>query len=273
MVDQIDISGFKMRFVQSGTGESVVFVHGALVDHRSWNEHIHNVGQTYKAIAMDLRYCGSAEWPDDGGNFSIQTHADDLATFIRDTEKKPVTLVGWSYGGAVALVAAIRNPELIRNMFLYEPSLATFLTDADDIATISEDRADMMMNGMKLVASGDLAAATRTLVEAINRDPGMFDRLPKSVRSMLLENARTLPLMATAVPPPSITAEDLKQLELPVKVVVGAQTRVFYKTVASELAKLLPSGQLQIIDDAKHFWPADKPNDFTRHLLDFLSRN
>ena len=54
------------------------------------------------------RYYGSAPWPDDGRNFSFATHADDLARLIEKLNAGPAHLVGWSYGGGVATLAALK---------------------------------------------------------------------------------------------------------------------------------------------------------------------
>ena len=38
-------------------------------------------------------------------------------------------LVGWSYGADVVLVLAVQHPELVRSLFLYEPAMATFVSN------------------------------------------------------------------------------------------------------------------------------------------------
>ncbi|HVD72724.1 MAG TPA: alpha/beta fold hydrolase, partial [Xanthobacteraceae bacterium] len=67
------------------------------------------------------RYYGSTPWPDDGKNFNLATHAEDLAKLIQSLNAGPAHLVGWSYGGAVATVAAPKNPSLVRSLIVYEP--------------------------------------------------------------------------------------------------------------------------------------------------------
>lgn len=112
--------------------------------------------------------------------------------------------------------------------------------------------------------------AARVLIDGLN-GPGMFDRVPSSARSMVLDNARTLPLMAAMPPPPSITADELRALGIPLKVVVGGETRAFFKMVGQRAAELSPLGAFQSIDGAVHLWPALEPDAFSRLVLDFLS--
>ena len=79
----------------------------------------------YRFVAHTQRYFGTEPWPDDGKNFSIATLANDLATFITSLNAGPVHLVGWSYGGAVAMQAAVKNPSLVRSLILYEPAASS----------------------------------------------------------------------------------------------------------------------------------------------------
>ncbi len=266
------INGYEMLYVEQGAGESVLFVHGGLVDHRTWDEHRRIIASHYRAIAMKLRYFGTDDWPDDGKNFSIQVHADDLAAFARSSGVEPVTLVGWSYSGAVCLVTAIQNRGLIRRMFLYEPSLATFVTQPEDAKAASDDRSAMMHDGKSLADAGDLVGAARAYVDAVNTDIGTFDRMPPAVRSMLLDNLRTLPASLAAPPPPPVTEMDLRDLDIPVAIAVGGQARIFYQIVARTAQELLPSAELKIVENGKHIWPLEDPTEFSRLLLDFLDR-
>jgi pimeloyl-ACP methyl ester carboxylesterase len=41
------------------------------------------VAERYRFIAPTQRYFGIGPWPDDGAGFSMATHADDFAAFIR----------------------------------------------------------------------------------------------------------------------------------------------------------------------------------------------
>jgi pimeloyl-ACP methyl ester carboxylesterase len=49
---------------------------------------------------------------------SLADHADDLIAVIGD---RPATVVGHSFGGNVAMMAAIRRPDLVRSLGLWEP--------------------------------------------------------------------------------------------------------------------------------------------------------
>ena len=124
------VNGFQLSYSECGKGEPVLFVHGSNVDERIWDQHAQLLDSQYRIVALTQRYFGLSAWPDHGREFSIGTHAADLAAFVRTLQTTPITLVGWSYGAAVCLAMATRHLQLVKRMFLYEPAIATCRTAA-----------------------------------------------------------------------------------------------------------------------------------------------
>ena len=117
LAKEVEINGVRLPYVEQGSGEPVVFVHGVSSDLRSWEPVREGIAKKYHFIAYTQRYFGTGPWPDDGKNLSVATLADDLAKFIATLNAGPVHLVGWSYGGQVAATAAVKNPTLVRASF------------------------------------------------------------------------------------------------------------------------------------------------------------
>jgi hypothetical protein len=96
---QLAVNGTIIRYWEEGSGVPVVFVHGAISDHRYWEPQRQAIAKRYRYIALDRRYFGAAPWADNGINNSQATQVADLAAFIRELKAGPVFLVGTS-GGA-----------------------------------------------------------------------------------------------------------------------------------------------------------------------------
>src|SRR4051794_33551574 len=132
-----------LKYVEHGCGPFVVFVHGIPADHRIWDGQREVVSEHYRYLAIDQRYFGAAPWPDDGRNYSLATHVNDLAAFIEQLGSPRVHVVGASYGGAVALVLAAKRPELVRSLFLYEPALVSVVSDPAAKLVLAEERQEI----------------------------------------------------------------------------------------------------------------------------------
>ena len=268
----VRVDGADMTYFEQGDGPPVVLVHGSNSDHRIWSQHCEALSVRYRVIAVSQRYFGTAPWTDDGERFNLSTLADDLGTLVEMLDAGPVTIVGWSFGAAVALTMAVRRRELVQRMFLFEPSLATFVIDPEKTKAALADRLDMMSVAKAHAASGDLAGAVRMFMDGVNADAGAFDRLAPDVKVLMTENARMLPLLFAGPPPPSVTAADLQGLEIPVAIGLGQDSRIAYQIAARTAASLLPLGQLTIVGKARHLWPIQEPREFCRLLLDFLDQ-
>src|SRR5207249_1399168 len=117
---------------------------GAPHDLRSWERMREEIAKRYRFIAYTQRYFGIEPSPDEGKNYSIATHANDLAKFITALNTGPVHLVGWSHGGVVAMTAAISDPSLVRSLILYEAGIISVLPAGSPEGKIArEDRARM----------------------------------------------------------------------------------------------------------------------------------
>ena len=83
--------------------------------------------------------------------------------------------MGWSYGGAIALVVAVQHPELVKSMFLHEPAgIASFVTDPADVKAAGEDRREMIAPAAGANKAGDSAGAVRFFFDGVNGQPGSF---------------------------------------------------------------------------------------------------
>ena len=260
-----------LTYLDQGSGPVVMLVHGSNTDQRIWAPHAAIVGQRHRVIAPTQRYFGSAPWPDDGRDFSISTHAADLADFIRRHRLEPVALVGWSYGAAVCLQMAVDQPELATRLILYEPAIASFVQAPEEADAAAADRLEMTAQARDRTSQGDASTAVRLFMDGVNGRRGSFDGLPVTVQDVMLENSGTLRLLFGA-PPPSLSCEDLARLEGTTVVVArGSATRTFYRIAAEWTAACVPASTLVVVPNARHLFPVEDHAGFTALILDLLA--
>nr|WP_254430630.1 MULTISPECIES: alpha/beta hydrolase [unclassified Ruegeria] len=262
-----------MPYAQDGEGDPVLFVHGSNADHRVWDAHRDLMAQHCRMIRLTMRYFGTDAWPDNGENFSMQVHAEDLAAFIRGLKLEPVTLVGWSWGAGVCLTMAVQDPSLVKRMFLYEPALATFVADKKTSQAALQDRIAMSEQARMLAEAGALEGTVHKFMDGVNSQTGAFSGLSTDVRKVMTENARMLPLLFTGPPPPPVKDKDLQDLALPVTIALGSQSRSFYRITAHTAHAPIPSSELKVIEGARHLLPVQRPEEFCQAVLDFLGQD
>jgi pimeloyl-ACP methyl ester carboxylesterase len=271
---EVEVNGVRLQYIDQGSGEPIVFVHGAPHDLRAWEPVRDAIAKKYRFIAYTQRYFGTKPWPDEGKNFSIATHADDLAKFITALNARPVHLVGWSHGGLVAVTAALSDPSLVRSLILYEASVISVLPPESPEGKIArEDRAKMIGPSVAVAKAGDFTKAAKLLQEAaFQLRPGEFDSLPEDLQTVLLDNARLVPLLLAAPPPPVITCDMLKDFTRPTLVMRGEKTQAFYALISEAITKCVPGAQQVILQNVNHDGPVRDPVAFTGAVFEFLSR-
>ena len=271
---EVEVNGVRLQYIEQGSGEPIVFVHGAPHDLRAWEPVRDAIAKKYRFIAYTQRYFGTKPWPDEGKNFSIATHADDLAKFITALNAGPVHLVGWSHGGLVAMTAALSDPSLVRSLILYEASVISVLSPESPEGKIArEDRAKMIGPSVAVAKAGDFTKAAKLLQEAaFQLRPGEFDSLPEDLQTVLLDNARLVPLLLAAPPPPVITCDMLKDFTRPTLVMRGEKSQAFFTLISEAITKCVPGAQQVILQNVNHDGPVRDPVAFTGAVFEFLSR-
>ena len=271
---QMRVNGVDLFYCEQGTGVPVVFVHGAFSDLRYWEPQSLAVARQYRFIAYTYRYHGTALWPDDGQHYSTATHAADLVASLRQLNSGSVHLVGLSLGGHVATLVALEHPDLVRSLTVLEPGFRTLLTDLPEAKPVLEERGKAFEPIRTAAKAGDAVRATQMMFDWVNNQgSGAFNTQPEGVRQMILDNARTVPLMFSAPPPPAISCATLSGVKVPTLVIRGAQTRRYYSLITEVLVRCIPGSQLVTIPNATHLMSHQNPVAFNEALLQFLARH
>jgi pimeloyl-ACP methyl ester carboxylesterase len=270
---EMTVNGVTMKYVEQGRGEVVLLLPGAFSDLRAYDSSRDAIARSYRFVSPTLRYFGSDPWPDSGGSFSMATHLSDLAAFVRGLNAGPVHVVGWSYSSSLAVLLAVQHPDLVKSVFAYDQSfLVSWVSDPTELAAAGAARKAAFGPAVMASKGGDQAAAVRLIVDGANGKPGTFDALPAATRTMHLENARSVPLLLAAPPPPSISCAQLGQLKMPVAMGVGEYSPLHYEVPAKGASRCLPGLTLIVVPKESHHWPITSPAAFTERLLVFLKR-
>jgi pimeloyl-ACP methyl ester carboxylesterase len=113
------VNGLKMYYEihGSGSGEPLVLLHGsymAISSNFKWTAWIGELSKTRKVIAVEMQ--GHGRTADINRDFSYENLADDIAAMLDYLKIEQADLLGYSMGGGVAMLVAIRHPEKVRKV-------------------------------------------------------------------------------------------------------------------------------------------------------------
>jgi cis-3-alkyl-4-acyloxetan-2-one decarboxylase len=105
-----EAAGFRMHYVEEGSGEPVLLLHGEPTWGYMFRELIQALRTRHRVIAPDHMGFGKSETPR-GRAYDLAAHIDNLEALILDLDLWDITVVGHDFGGSVAAGVALRHPE------------------------------------------------------------------------------------------------------------------------------------------------------------------
>lgn len=251
---------------EAGEGPAVVLVHEAVCDSRMWDPQWQTFPRSYRTVRYDQRGFGRS--PLEPVVFS---HAADLVGLLDDLGLEQASLVGGSMGGRIALEVAVAQPDRIEKLVLMCPGLPGHAWSEDTQAGWAEEEAAL--------GRGDLDGAVevnlRMWVDGPRRAAGDVD---SEVRQRVAEMQRRafelqMPVDGDAreellVPDVS---ERLGEVRAPTLVLTGEEDRDDIQAIADRLVEEVPDARRASISGAAHIPSLERPDEFDRLVLDFLS--
>jgi len=124
----ISLESGKMHYVDQGSGEVILFIHGTPTWSFLYRDFITSLSARYRCIAPDHLGFGLSEKPKNF-NGSPQAHAKNLSEFIDQLNLNNITIVVHDFGGPIGLSAAIQNHHRIKRVVLFNSWLWATKTD------------------------------------------------------------------------------------------------------------------------------------------------
>ncbi|HVF65756.1 MAG TPA: alpha/beta hydrolase [Casimicrobiaceae bacterium] len=268
---RLTVNGAEHTYVEQGTGDAVVFLHGSATDYRVFDELRRHFGRDFRFVAYSRRHHAPNAWPDDGDTYRMTQHAEDLVALIRALGIERAHVVAVSMGARVAAHAAVHHADVVKTLTLSDGLLAS--PGSDEGKRVLADVGPAFNAIFAHLRAGDDAAAVAAYVEMAKPDGG-WNALSSAWQSYYRDNARTLGLAARdpTLRPPSCDA--LRAIRVPVLVIAGDQTAPAFKVTNDELLRCLaPGAEYALVPRSAHYWYVDNPGDAARLLHAFLRKH
>lgn len=277
------LCGHSIHYQQIGRGPDLMLVHGLFCNIAFWWFSMAlPLAEFFRVTALDLRGHGMSALSPRG--YRAIDLADDVMAVMDHLDIRRAHLVGHSFGGAVALAAAARQPDRISRVTLADAWVPALQPNAAlaggsqwvEVQRRLGERGLRVDNRVPRVARGFLeelleaddgvegaGAATAAFLRSVLPRSTRPGRPPRALRRWreLMERTSAFDEFHDQA---GLGPEEIRGVTRPVRLVYGQRSR--YRQTSEALRRLLPDVEALTVGDAGHYFPLFRP----RALLDTL---
>lgn len=270
---KVRVNGVTLNYIERGQGTPVVLVHGTLGDYRTWDGQFEPFSKRFRVISYSRRYHYPNSWTNNSADFSVSSHARDLAQFIKALKLPAVHLIGHSYGAFISFLVARDHPDAIRSLTLGEPPIMPLLKmTAEGDALLTNFITTSIMPSGEAFKQGNDAEGVRRFLNGVLGD-GSYEKLPPHLRERMMDNAKELKGETSSQDLfPPITCEDVQKVKAPTLLLDGALSPKMFRLINDMLDHCLPNKERAVIPGASHGLEYENPRAFNETVLAFIAR-
>ncbi|GAA1984167.1 alpha/beta fold hydrolase [Terrabacter lapilli] len=268
------LRGHDLSYVDTGSGSTLLFIHGLLGSHDNWTHLVDRLDNTHRVVIPDLFGHGASAKP--VGDYSLGSHAAILRDLIDHLGIAKVVLVGHSLGGGIAMQFCYLFPERVEALVL--------VASGGLGRTVSPLLRSATLPGAELVLPVIASSWVRERVETVGKAVRGLGWRPstdvsaawKGFTSLSDGESRRAFLATTrgVIDPGGQTVSARGQLvsaeRLRTLVIWGTRDRMIPVGHARRAHEVFPNAQVVLFEDAGHFPHLDQPDRFASALEEFL---
>lgn len=275
----LQLEKLRYHYLDEGAGnEPLLMLHG----NPSWSFYYRNLilglKDSYRCVVPDHMGMGKSDKPQDYP-YTLSQHIDNLEKLVDHLKLDNITLVVHDWGGAIGMGFAVRHPELIKRLVIF--NTAAFLSRKIPLSLRL-----CRLPGFGAVAIRGFNAFARGAVQWACKKQ---ERMTKEVRAGYLEPydnfanrvatfrfVQDIPMSPDSPSYPVIQhiEENLKLFrEHPVKIIWGAHDFVFNDHFLNRWKSIYPQAEVHRIEDAGHYVVEDAHEIILPMLKEFFKKN
>lgn len=219
-----------------GHADPVLLLHGGMSQSEGFDGRLSPSVKGFTVYSYDR--AGHGRSPDQPGSFHFDFQFQEAVAFLEDFVKRPAHLIGYSDGGIISLLVAIKRPDLVKTITLIG---ANYHHDA----------------GLPPIKPWTPNEAE--IAKYAHFSPDHPDTLIKKIKKMVkIWNSE-----------PTLTKKDLKQISCPALVIAGDDDMMSIKHT-NEIYESIENSRLAIIPGASHLIDKDQPELLNKVIREFL---
>jgi cis-3-alkyl-4-acyloxetan-2-one decarboxylase len=274
----LELNSCKYHFLDEGQGDPLLMLHG----NPTWSFYYRNLilglKQSYRCVVPDHMGMGRSDKPQHY-NYTLSQHIENLEALVDKLELDDITLVVHDWGGAIGMGFAVRHPQKIKRLVLF--NTAVFLSEKIPVRLKLcrvPGFGDIAIRGFNAfaLAAVDMACKNKERMTDEVRAGYLAPYDSFANRIATLRFVQDIPMSPDA-PSYSIVKnieENLKQFNsLPVLIAWGAKDFVFNNHFLKKWQGIFPKAEVHRIPDAGHYVVEDAHERIIPWMQEFFQNN
>ena len=263
-------NGIELHGVREGQGQTLVFIHGAMGDWRSWEAQWPVFTKHFDCISYSRRFSFPNQNHQESPHHSAIDEAQDLEYLLDHLNLNSAVLVGSSYGGFTALALAVKSSHRIKAVVAVEPPMmkyAYFTQKGREIA--DKFRVTTIEPANSAFRLGDDEKAAKIMTAGIN---GATSQVASGVAmDKRLQNLQAMKMIALSTDEfPLIPRDQLACLPMPILLLSGLNTQPVHRAIFDNLVAAMPNAKALRVAGAGHGVSREQADYFNNSVLAFL---
>ena len=274
----LQLDRLRYHYLDEGSGENLLMLHG----NPTWSFYYRNLilglKGSYRCVVPDHMGMGKSDKPQDYP-YTLSRHIDNLEKLADHLELDDITLVVHDWGGAIGMGFAVRHPERIRRLVIF--NTAAFLSSEISLG-LSLCRIPgfgaIAIRGFNMFARGAIRWAC-VKQERMTEEVRAGYLAPYDNFANRVANLRFVQDIPMSPDSPSYYViqhieENLKLFrEHPVQIIWGAHDFVFNDHFLKRWQEIFPQAEVHRMEDAGHYVVEDAHERILPLLYEFLQKN
>ena len=255
-------------FREAGQGPGVVCLHANASTSSQWRGLMEQLAPRFRVLAADSYGAGkSPAFPPRGHSLRREV---ELLEPVFARAGPPHFLVGHSYGGAIALLAAALHPQRVRGIAVYEPTLFSLVEAQSPPPNGIEGIRGVAARAAAAAARDDLEEAARIFIDFWMGE-GAWAAMPAGRKPAVAQSLRNVAGWWYALSQEATPLSAFAALDVPVLYMVGGRSPESAHAVARVLVPALRKVRVVQFEHLGHMGPVTHPALVDEAIAHFLA--
>lgn len=287
----IEVKNTKLHYVEQGTGEPILFLHGIPTNLYLWRNVIPEVSGSGRAIALDLAGFGKSDVPA-SGDYNANNQYTYLEGFIEQMNLKNITLVVNDLGSVYGLKYAADHPENIKGIVVLEGVMMPAFKWRQQLTTMQKMMFWMFRNDKLARRMIVKKPKIQNMIVPMMTKRRLSDEEKKAYREPYVTDTAKRQLIFVGPGPVNFpkrrnlkaenatsefivmmnnNADKLKDTKIPILVLYAKPGFILRKKALKYAEENYPNLKTQYIGKGKHFLPEDHPKAIGQFIKSWIT--